>query len=340
MSESKPVRPPQVAVAGWLVVAGSVVVVLMAFSRVAELRSLETQEAIEAYLSSPPGDSLGLSVSGAQTLLRIASMVAAACAAASAVLGWQVLQRSRGARLALSLLAAPLFVTGLLSGGVPAAVVTAAIVMLWFQPARDWFDGISRPEPAPRVAAPPPVAGDREALRDLPPPTQPPLYPTAYAATPGRAPDVSAERPQALTWACVLTWVGSAAAFVLMAALIVSLLGDSSIVADARSQNPDLADAGLTDTFLRNAFYATAGVAMAWSAAAAALAVLVWRGVRWAATGLAISAGAAGLMCLLTVIGSLTFIAPLAVCAAALALLLRPESRAWLRSDRSGSAQT
>ena len=44
--------------AGWLVVAGSVVVVVMAFSQVAELRSLETREAIEDYLSRPPGEDL------------------------------------------------------------------------------------------------------------------------------------------------------------------------------------------------------------------------------------------------------------------------------------------
>ena len=35
MSEPKLVRPPQVTIAGWLVVAGSVVVVLMAFGQVA-----------------------------------------------------------------------------------------------------------------------------------------------------------------------------------------------------------------------------------------------------------------------------------------------------------------
>ena len=49
------------------------------------------------------------------------------------------------------------------------------------------------------------------------------------------------------------------------------------------------------------------------------------------AYGGTISAGTAGLLCLLTVLGSITFVVPLALFAAALALLLRPESRAWLR---------
>jgi hypothetical protein len=223
-------------------------------------------------------------------------------------------------------------VAGLVSGGVPSAVVTAAIVMLWFQPARDWFDGVSRPAASAAAAAPPAVARDRDPLRDLPPPTQPPLYATAYAAGPDRTVDAPAVRPPAVTWACMLTWLGSTAALGLMAVLVLALMADPGIVADARSQNPDLAYAGLTDAFLRNALYVTAGVAMAWSAAAVVFAVLVWRRVRWAATALGVSAGIAGLLCLLTVIGSLTFVLPLAVCAAALALLLRPESRAWLRS--------
>src|SRR4051794_2079852 len=104
MSEPTPARPAQVTLAGWLVVGGSVLVVLLAFSQVAGLRSLETREAVEEYLASPPGESLGLGVEGLLNLLRIALMVAAASAAASAILGWQVLQRSKSARVALSVL--------------------------------------------------------------------------------------------------------------------------------------------------------------------------------------------------------------------------------------------
>ena len=66
----------------------------------------------------------------------------------------------KGARVALSVLAVPLFVTGLVSGGIGSAVVTAAIVMLWFQPARDWFDGITRaPAPKPLASPTPPRPG-------------------------------------------------------------------------------------------------------------------------------------------------------------------------------------
>ncbi len=53
MSEPKIVRPPQATVAGWLVVGGSVVVVLMALGQGAVLHSLDTREAVEEYLSEP-----------------------------------------------------------------------------------------------------------------------------------------------------------------------------------------------------------------------------------------------------------------------------------------------
>ena len=54
-------RPRQVTLAGWLIVVGSVLVVLSAFERMSGLHSLETQEAIADFLSQPPGDELGLS---------------------------------------------------------------------------------------------------------------------------------------------------------------------------------------------------------------------------------------------------------------------------------------
>jgi hypothetical protein len=321
-----------VTLAGWLVVAGSVVMVVMAFSQVADLRSLETREAIEDYLSRPPGDSLGISVSRAQGLLRIALMVAAATATATAILGWQVLQRSRGARIALSALAAPLFLTGLASGGIAAAVVTAAIAMLWFQPARDWFDGISRPAPLPPPQAPPsPPPAGRDPLLDLPPPTGPPVHAAPYAAPRVPVAHAPARRPAAVAWACVLTWLTAAITFVVLGLTVAALVADPGMIDDARRQNADPADAGLSDTLLRNAVYVTSAVVMVWSAVAGLLAVLAWRRSRWAAIALVVSAGLAGGLCLLTLVGSLVLLAPLAASAATVALLLRPEARAWFR---------
>jgi hypothetical protein len=341
MSEPKPARPAQVTLAGWLVVAGSVLVVLLAFSQVATLRSLETREAVEEYLSTPPGDSLGLGVQGLLNLLKIASMVAAASAAASAILGWQALQRSRGARVALSFLAGPLFISGIFSGGVTGggvvpAMVTAAIVMLWFQPARDWFDGIVRTPPPAAPAPLPPAPREpvgRDPLLDLPPPTAPPLHPTPYAERPAaRGPAVaSAPRPPAVTGACLLTWVFSVPALVLFASTLVALVANpQSMVDELHSQNAEAADQ-FSDATLRAVLYATSAGILMWSLAAILVAVLVWRRVAWASPVLMVSAGGAAALCLLGVVGSLLFAVPLAACAATLALLLRPEARAWFR---------
>jgi hypothetical protein len=342
MAQPKPARPSQVTLAGWLVVVGSVVVVLMAFGQVAGLRSLETREAIEDYLSKPPGDSLGLTVSSVRSVLQVALMVAAATAAATAILGWQVLQRSKGARVALSVLAAPLFVTGLAGGGVAAAVVSAAIVMLWFQPARDWFDGVSRAAPSPPSAAPRVAPDGRDPLLDLPPPTGPPLH-AGYATEPSAASGAAARRPTTVTWACLLTWLCSLTTFAVLGLTTVTLLADPGIIDDARRQSSSLEESELTDTVLRNAVLATSGAAMLWSAVAVVLALLAWRRVRWAATALLVSAAVAGALCLLTLIGSLVMLVPLAACAGTVALLARPESRAWLRGAarqrRSGSVR-
>jgi hypothetical protein len=224
--------------------------------------------------------------------------------------------------------------------------VTAAIVMLWFQPARDWFDGISRPAPSPRSSPrpslpPSPVQSahpsapgvrpdGRDPLLDLPPPIGPPTYALAPSER-FPAATVVARRPATVTWACVVTWLCALTTVAVLGLTLVALLADPGIIADARKQNPSLDDAGLSDTVLRNAVLVMAGVVMAWSVVAVVLAVLTWRRVRWAGTALVVCAGAAGALCLLTVIGSFAMLLPLAACAATVALLVRPESRAWLR---------
>jgi hypothetical protein len=311
-------------VAGWLVVAGSAVVVVMVLDEVAKLHSLDTREAVEKYLARPPGDQLGLGVQDALTALRVVLTVTGVAAAASAVLGWYALHRSRGARVALSVLAVPLFVSGFtfggfVGGGVLPAMVSAAVLMLWLQPARDWFAGVVRAAPVvPPPPAPPPGRPGRDRLLDLPPPTTPPLHPAPYAATPvprpddrpGDRPADAGERPRALVWACVVTWVSTAW-------LIGFLVEPHAYLDDLRRQNPDLA---LSDADLRTLVLVFCAIFIVWSVVAAALALLVWRRVRWASVALVASAG---LACLTLV--------PIIACVAAGVLLLRPDTRAWLR---------
>src|SRR6476619_7475050 len=146
-SPSTPPRPRQVTLAAWLIMVGSALVVLMVFDRITGLHTLETRQSVQKFLSEPPGRDLGLGVEGVLSIIRTAAMVAAGCATAAAILGYQVLRRSRSARVALSVLALPLFLSGMVTGGFLSSVVAAAALMLWLPPSREWFrDGPSSRE--------------------------------------------------------------------------------------------------------------------------------------------------------------------------------------------------
>lgn len=141
MSESSPSRPRQVSFAAWLIMGGSLFVLVSAFEQMAGVQSLDTRRAVQDFLAEPPADGLGVGVQDVLDTMRVLVLITGACATASLILGIQVLQRSRSARLALSVLAVPLFVCGLVVGGIMSSFVAAAVVMLWVQPARDWFNG-------------------------------------------------------------------------------------------------------------------------------------------------------------------------------------------------------
>jgi hypothetical protein len=348
-----PPRPRQVTLAAWLIMLGSAFVVLTVFERVSGLQSLETQQAVEKFLAEPPGDGLGLGVQGVIGILRILAMVAGGCAAAAGVLGFHVLQRNRGARIGLSVLALPLFVSGMAAGGFMSSVVAAAAVMLWFQPARDWFDGVTRePRAEPRTEPDHAHSGSaaypapRERV-DASVPSAPPAYPgfgTPPAPERAAAPDRAAApgwpsapaagaRPNPVLAACVLTWVTSSLAVLMMVISLAILVSDPGRVYDELvRQNPELAGQGVSRDVLVQATYVLGAVVVAWSLVAIALAALVFRRVAWARPLLMASAGMAGLLCLLAVvIGQVLVLLPLAACVTALALLARPEVRAWFR---------
>src|SRR5215212_1811419 len=170
MTETLP-RPRQVTMAGWMIVGGSVLVVATVFETVTNLHTLETRQAVSQFISQSPGDGFGLDVSGALLVLRTVSMVAAGCAAVAAVLGFHVLRRNRGARLGVTLVAVPLFLTGLVTGGFLSSMVAASSLLLWLEPSRNWFDGVRPPtalgrapgarRTAPPQASPPPASREQ-----------------------------------------------------------------------------------------------------------------------------------------------------------------------------------
>lgn len=179
--------------AGWVTILGSVLVILSVFAQIGSLDSLETRRGIEQLLSEPPADGLGLEVSTVLDLIRVLATVTGAMAAATAILGWQVMQRSRSARLVLTVLAVPMFLAGFVTGGFTTSLVAAAAVVLWLQPSRAWVNG--EPVPERYLRAPDDARRDRGSDRPSDgaapggwPPPYPPQEPTAPAADDGPAP--------------------------------------------------------------------------------------------------------------------------------------------------------
>jgi len=331
-----PTRPRQVTLAGWMIMLGSAVVVFTAFERVSGLRSIESQEAVADFISEPPGDTLGLSVDQVLDLIQLLSLVAGACATAAAILGFWVLQGSKGARLALAILAVPLLVTGLATGGIVSSLVVAAAVMLWVQPARNWFEG--RPPPtmpalpsvassaAPPATQPPPEAGPQ------PPPTAVPVF---------EAPPQQPARPMAVVWACVLTWACCALVVVgLGATVLVLLISPDLLFDELHRQNPDVADQGLSDGDIEVASYITAGLFVPWALVATGFAVQAFRRVAWGRRALIVSAGAAGALSLVGMFASTIMVLPFVAAVVTVALLSRPEVRAWYAAQQNGRPRT
>ncbi|MDO9497946.1 MAG: hypothetical protein Q7J48_19740 [Nocardioides sp.] len=351
-----PARPRQVTLAAALIMGGSAFIIGSVFERVAGLGTLETQKSVAEFLSEPPGDGLGMNAEEIITALRVLSMIAGACATAAVILGFYVLRRSRSARIGLAVLALPLFVSGMAVGGFLSAVVAAATVMLWFQPSRDWFDGVVR-RPAVEEAQSTAqstaqsnagsTAGttpERTVEPSLPPPSSEPRPMAGFGAAPvGYAPPVAAAplgqpaaRPARLLWACIVTWTFCGLAIVAMGLSVLVLLTAPDLVFDElHRQNPDLASEGMTDSEIKSATYVTAAVVLVWGGAAILFAVQAFRGVAWGRLALLVSAGSAAAVCLVGSVVNLLLVLPLVACLVTASLLMRPDVRAWFASRSS-----
>ena len=175
MTDSKTLpRPPQVTMAGWVTIVGSVFVVIGVWEVIANLRSLDTRESVEDMLSDSPMNGTGIGVEEWLSILHTVSLVAAGCATAAAILGWHVLKRSRGARVGLSVVAVPLFFSGLFAGAFLSSMVAVAAALLWTKPSRDWFDGIAAVPPTPNRPGTPGGSTERSGGWPPGPGTAPP----------------------------------------------------------------------------------------------------------------------------------------------------------------------
>ena len=347
VSDAAP-RPSHTTMAAGMVIGGSVLIVVTVAQQLSGLHTLESREAVAEFLARPPGSGLGLEVSDALVVLRTALMAVAGCATAAAVLGFHVLRGSRRARLGLTVLALPLFLGGLATGGFLTSLVAAAAMLLWVGPSRAWLDGTPLPLPRSREGAasprwpPPPPSGP---FPTLPPPEGPPSpsAPDASAPPPSLGwlpppPPVAARRPDAVVWACVLTWAFAGLVLVLAAATAAILAADPGWVwEELQRQEPDLAaDTGMDRDSLVRTTVITLGLAATWALVAIALAVLAFRRSSVGRLGLLISASAAAVVCTVATVSSVVMLVPAAACVATVVLLARPEVRAWVAAPPSG----
>ena len=334
-SSSGPARPLQVTVAGITATTACVLLVLTLIDAMTNVRSIESQDSIRRFLSTPPGSSLGLAVSEVVSILRGLVLFSGALAAAGAVLGAYTLRRHRGARVGLSVVALlMMFTTTFVAGLLPFFVAVAA-TMLWRKEARDWFDGKA---PAPREAPPGPARAIPPAgLAGGPPSANQGANQGAdqrvnQGANPYAGPGSSAvhagpdlrplrlTRPPAVTIAVILTWVFSALTALLLLGVAVVLVAAPDTLVDAFQRDPRIAARSFPrDQVLAGVWLVVAG-GLFWCLAAIALGVLAFRGVRAGQVGVIVSAAFSALF-------GYTLVLPLLAGAATVVLLLRPESR-------------
>ena len=331
--------------AGSMVMLAGVFVVLSVWDSVARLRSIETREAIEGFLAEPPLDELALTVESVIQLMHVTSMVVAVAAVAVVALGWQVMQRSRGARLALSVIAVPLLFAGLVTGGLMTAIVAAATAMLWLSPSREWFAGEPLPEAPSRAAgradaspdspqrrddAPSHTSGDHPALPSPTSPTSPQVTPSPWAVS-FPSPD---RRPDSVTTAMALTLVVSGLVFAMTLISLVLVVSQPDLVLDElRRQDPEIEESGLSEATLLATAYVSGGIGLLWSGLAVVLAVLMAGRRAWAARALRISAVVCTVLCVFSAIASVAALVPGIAALVTFACLRRPESRAWFSRD-------
>lgn len=309
-------RPAPVTLSAGLIIFGSLTVIALAFTAIANLRSLETRTAVEASLKEWPLEGSGLTLDDVLRVIQVSSMAAGACAAACAILGGYLFKRSSSARQGLSFLAVPLLITGVATGGFIVTIVFVSIITLWLQPARDWFNGIAT-QPRDRPA---PASG--RAVSERWPATN---VPSQVVSQP--SPDL---RPSAVATACIAAWVGSG--FVLIAtalSLVVVRTSPDQVLAELERQQPEILSQEVTVDMIVSATFVFGSVVIAWCVFSLIFATLAFRRVPWARVALIGSGSVASIVMLVVVIGAVYVLPLMLACVLSVSLMMRPEVRQW-----------
>lgn len=348
--DQAPARPRPVTIAGVLAALACALLVVSLFDAMSQVRSAETQESVRDFLAKPPGDGLGLRVADVVSLLRGLVLLSGALAATGTVLAVFTLQRHRGARVGLSVVAFLLLFTASFVTGFLPVVVAVSATMLWNRESRDWFAG--RP-PTPRPAAPsrdgrpdgpdmstPPTPATLAAWAPPPHGQKPgegpspashafgtaPAPGTGWSAPGYAAPGQDLRRPLTVTVAAWLTWVFAGLAVLFFTLLLVTVLADRTRMLDVLRGNSRVAESGLSIQQILGTLWVMGAVGLFWSLSAVVLAVLAFRRVNAARLVLAVSAGLCAVLALLAV----PFGWPNAAAAVAtVVLLFRRDSNRW-----------
>jgi hypothetical protein len=351
-------------------VVGSLLLVVSLFDTLGRLRTPETRETVAEFLARPPGSGLGIDVAQAVDLMRALALLSGALAAAALVFAVFVLQRHGSARIGFTVVAGLLLLTVPVAGLMPLLLAFAALLM-WSQPARDWYagraptpataaPGRSRPpalseerpapsrfpfgsaprppaeEPQPEGTAPP-AQTEQPAPQPPHPPNQPypgyAGYPAMGYPQPPRDPD---RRPTTVLIAAVLTWLGAGAAALGMVVFVLVLATGGDAFVDEFNRAAEGSQLRLGRDEVLAAGWAIASLFLVWSLVAMVLAYLAFRRSNAARIVLAVSAGMTALVSLVMILSGVSLLT-LALSVTAGILLFTGGANEWYsRRSRPG----
>ena len=351
--EKKLERPRQVTMAGWVGGVASVMMLASVFTVMPKLRSIDTRQSINEYLTTGAGKALGIDLDQALLLARIGLFVTAAAAAATLVFTVFVMRRDRQSRIALTVVALPILVCGVFVDPFLAGFILASVVLVWTRPASDWFAGRA-PRPAPQAMPPLPALPPRPPQAERPP-TEPPPYGAGYGrpgdAMGAPAPVLQAPvqhrreqgpaprpvRPATVAVACAISWIASAGTGLLLA-LGVAVAGSKGFRDQLETELAKSGNAGrVSIDDLVVVAQVMAVLVVLWCLTACAVAVFAFLGQGWARITLAISAILAAVLSVLAVLAFPGFLVLTLAATAVAVLLFRPETARWYDAVRHRS---
>jgi hypothetical protein len=263
--------------AGWVGGGASLAMLLSVGELMSRLNTVALRQQVSDFLAAQGGMSLNLDVDQALLVARIGLLVTGAASAATLVFAVFAVRRDKSARIAMSVLAAPLLVCGVFIDPFLAGFIVAAAVLLWTGPARDWYAGRT-PRPDVRPAGPstggehghppqnpfgapppgPPVSGSPPSGPPSPSapapfgssygePTSAPVPPPGPYQQGPYAPGPYQQwagvvpgptRPRPVTTACLIAWATSGLVVLMMAGTLLALRS-GQVVQDMRTRLGD-----------------------------------------------------------------------------------------------------